>query len=369
MDDLQNIRLDELHRLTEADVVVDSDKREVELTILTAGPGNARNRHFYTPAMLEANHERYIGARMFKNHETNAERKSRGGLPRPVDELAGVIREAWWDPNWGTSGAVRGRAVLVDDKMVTIAKVAPELLGVSHDARGKSKPGTVAGQRWHMVEGIDEVKSVDLVTLAGARGQVDRILEAHMEDNMDPKDGPLRNVTLDDIREHAPHLLEAHAAELREAQVDTGASTNSDAVSADELREAVAEAVTASEERLRTEHAKELQLRDNRIVARNVLSESNLPEPSRAKLASEFHDAFYEATDGEDGTVITPEAQLREALQTAIKEKQEELAAATGSGSIRGMGSTQLTESGSGTKAPARKGGVHQQVVGQILRD
>jgi hypothetical protein len=251
----------------------------------------------------------------------------------------------------------------VDEKMVTIAKVAPQLLGVSHDAKGRSKPAKIGGQRWHMVEGIDEVNSVDIVSLAGAGGRIDRIIEAQMEDNME---GPLGTLTLDDVKEHRPDLLEAYAAEVAPKGTEAKGGEDDNKVSTDELREAVQSAVDEATETLRAEHARDLQIRDNRLVVASVLSESGLPEPSRAVISRQFHDASFEEAEV-DGEAVTPEAQLREALQTAIKDKKDELAAATGAGNVKGMGGSSFTE-GAAPATKSRRHGAHESVMGQILR-
>lgn len=326
----------ELHTfqdLTESDVeVLDAKQGRFRVTIIEAGPGNKRNGHFYAPQMLEANAQKYVGAPIYKNHEHPREAMKRGGLPRPVEHLAGKIETTIWNPTGGKHkrGAVEGIVRLVDPHMRNLALETPSILGLSHRATASGiKPSLVAGTRHLMVEGIADVESVDLVTKPGAGGGGDWMTESHMEDTV------LDNLTMEDLQEHRPDLLEAHAAKLRESD---GGNEDFDT----RLQEAIAAATPGIEskaaDKVRAEFARKDQVRDNRIIVEAMLDEAELPAPSRAIIAKQFEAPFYDLKETDDGEV-TPEAQLRQELQEAIKGKKEELAAASGAGSITGMGS------------------------------
>ncbi len=348
-------------RLVEGDVkVIDPETGRFRVTIIEAGPGNKRNKHFYPKEMLERDANKYTGRTIYKNHEHPREAMKRGGLPRPVEDIGGLIERAWFEPNGGQHGrgAVVGEITLVDRHMVNIARHTPTAIGLSHNARATSvKPSLVAGDKHFVVEGIEEVKSVDLVTLAGAGGKIDSMLESELEETM------LDSVTLDDLREHRPDLLEAHTAELREAEGGKHNDKDFDTKLQEALDVKLQEAVKETEDRLNTEHSNELQVAKNLRIVDQVLLEAELPTKSREDIAKDFTHPLYELVEAKEGVeAIAPEAQLREALQTAIKEKQVELAEATGSGKIKGMGS------GSGDGKQSRPTPLHDHIAGYITK-
>lgn len=336
---------------------------EVELTVIKSGFGNPVNNHFYASDLLKESVDQFVGVNMYADHEVDpmAQRK-RAGV-RSVRDLVGVIREAWWDE---ASQSVRARATILREWVMEILRVDPNVMHVSINGVGSSKPGNVSGRKANIVESIRVIKSVDLVSHGGAGGKIDKILESLQEEAI----MALESVTLDDIKEHRPDLLDAYASELTEA---AGPSDAEGMVSAEDhesaLQEAAATAAKEAEERLRAEHALELQRRDNAMIVAQVLESDevreDLPEKSRRALAAAFADVTFEEAEAESGEKIAPEAQLREALHSAIKEKREELAEALGSGQIKGMGGGEATGQATAPKTLPK----HASVLSQIAPD
>jgi hypothetical protein len=156
------------------------------------GPGN----RIFTAEILERDCREnvFVGWPMFDNHESPQARVARGGIPRSPSELAGVVRECWWDPNFEDPeldakldygrGAACVRAAVSDD-MERLIRRMPEAIKTSVNAlttglkrgewRGRTtKPGWV-------VQGYvkdPEDNSIDFVTKAGAGGAVRRVLES-----------------------------------------------------------------------------------------------------------------------------------------------------------------------------------------------
>jgi hypothetical protein len=138
----------------------------------------------YTADMLDANASVFAGKAMYDNHESEQAKRARQGLPRPPSELAGEIRESWFDPAFRTPddgaldldpGALVGRCMLVED-MEKLVRRLPRQVKTSVNAQGTGwRPGTRNGRRGRVLEGfVDDPDrtTVDLVTRAGAGGAV-----------------------------------------------------------------------------------------------------------------------------------------------------------------------------------------------------
>lgn len=344
--------------------------REVEMTIIKAGFGNPAHRHFYGADVLKESVDKFVGVKMFANHEVDPAAQRRRGGVRDVKDLVGVIREAWWDE---TAQAVKGKATILRDWVMEVVGVDPTVLDVSINALGKSKPGRISGSPANIVEAIHVAKSVDLVSHGGAGGKLDKILESLQEEAI----MALESLTLDDIKEHRSDLLEAYASELQESSgAGNEAPAPEDMISKDEHETALQEAATSAaakaveetEARIKAEHALELQKRDNALVINEMLESDEtrelIPQKSRESIRAKFDGVTFEGTKDDDGNEVTPEGMLREALQSAIKEKQEELAEALGSGKVTGMGSG--NEGSAATKRTLPK---HASVLAQVAPD
>jgi hypothetical protein len=217
--------------LTESASVVDSSERagileraqakgitlgegEELLQIIRPCVGRGKGMRKYTPEVLEADAPNWKGARMFRNHLTETERRRLEGLPRKIEDLAGRIRESWWDgevpaskdgrfEKGGVYSVIRPtrfiRETLDDD---------PELIEASISALATSvRTEREGGRTVTVVEGIRPTpRSVDWVTEGGAGG---RVLRESAED-----DALLMEcLTNDEVREwlaeDRPELLEA----------------------------------------------------------------------------------------------------------------------------------------------------------------
>ena len=134
--------------------------------------------------MLARHAHVFAGVAAFDNHESGTAKKARQGIPRPPSELAGEVRESWWDANFRTpeddamgfgQGAVIGRFMLTQD-MENLVRRLPRAVKTSVNAQATGmRPGVRNGRKGMIVEGIahdPENTSVDLVTKAGAGGQV-----------------------------------------------------------------------------------------------------------------------------------------------------------------------------------------------------
>jgi hypothetical protein len=337
-----------------------SGRRDVEVTVIKAGPGNPVNNHYYSAEMLEAHAHIFAGNHIYADHENDPTvQRKRGGV-RSTKDLVGVIRETWWDAE---AKEVKGTATILRDWVWEIVEADPSVLGLSiSGTAGKITQRKIAGAVRNIVESIRESKSVDLVTRAGAGGKINRILESMQEDIM-----ALEAITLDDLKEHRSDLIEAAMAEVTKdapatLTLEEHEANVEEAVTA-AVTEAKAEAVKETEARITAEREAAERLRENTAAVTEALAEAKLPTKTEARIKRDFE----KLAEGD-----TPTDELREALQSAIKEAKEELAEAAGSGEIKGMGGAggSLEESGkSGATKPAGRTGVHAQVMRAIAPD
>lgn len=226
---------DEL-RLTEAAGVVPESLMEAVLAnapeqppgtkllqIIRPGVGQGKGTRYYGAPMLETNHHVFRGARMFRNHLTEAERRKLEGLPRPIEHLAGRIVETWWDGSvpadnrfeqggvYAWMKPVRQIAELIDDD--------PDLVETSISALATAvRPGRVNGKSVTIVEGIRaKPVSVDFVTEGGAGGKV-------LTEAADQEEAVLESMSDEEVEryltEERPGLLEAIKATAEDPDGD-----------------------------------------------------------------------------------------------------------------------------------------------------
>lgn len=334
--------------ITEADLLEQEGGGNVfEATIIRAGFGNKVNNHYYSASLLEREAAKFVGAQMFADHEMPAAALRRGGV-RSVNDLVGVVQEAWYDE---ASKSIRGKVELLRGWILEIAQRNPNVLKLSIAARAKVNRGLVEGRSANIVESVEEVGSVDVVTRAGAGGIIDRLIESNMEDDM------LDTLTIEDIKEHRSDLITAIIeAEAEKLAVDKVAIAEEAVAAATEngdilTKEAHEAAVAAAKEESRAEIEAELAERakaeaeeaaakeEAAAVVAECLAESGLPEKSKESIARLMESMSFMESEGDDGAVISATEQLREAAEAVIAERREELAEAAG-GNIKDMGAS-----------------------------
>lgn len=157
-----------------------------ELTVTIIKPGTSKNNRHYPAAVLKKSAGIFEGARMFADHQTDAEAKQRpeGSVNSWVATLKNVRAES--------DGTLRGTAVVIDpqfkQKLENLARAGClNQMGISIRAAGKysDTPGPGGSK---LVESLDQCRSVDFVTFAGAGGSVDAI-ESFTPNGEEVKDG------------------------------------------------------------------------------------------------------------------------------------------------------------------------------------
>lgn len=156
----------------------------IDFVIVRPCNGRGVGNRIYEADVLERDAGIFAGWPVYDNHDSPEAARARRGIPRPPSQLAGEIRESWWDPTFMTPkddeagfgvGGVIGRFMLTED-MEKLVRRLPRRVKTSMNATATGMHiGRRNGQRGMIVEGIlnDPVKSsVDLVTKAGAGGEV-----------------------------------------------------------------------------------------------------------------------------------------------------------------------------------------------------
>lgn len=172
---------------------VNLEKGTARIIVLRAGPGNAADKHYYTPECLEEAVERKIfeSAQCYIDHPTKLEDQI---IPeRMVEKLAGWLS----DVEMGKCENEQGVTVpcieatfylesgneLVLNKLRAAQQYAASFdgapyLGFSINASGVGAPAEIDGQEYNRVDRITEAISVDMVTRAGAGGKLLQLKES-----------------------------------------------------------------------------------------------------------------------------------------------------------------------------------------------
>jgi hypothetical protein len=182
------------------------------LQVIRPGIGEGRGTRYYSPTMLAENAEVFTGARMFRNHLTDKQRRELEGLPRPIEHLAGRMREAWWDGDVPASDRFEQGGVYAAIKPTKFIRETldddPDLIESSISALATSiRSGSKDGRKVAIVEGIRRKPiSVDWVTEGGAGGRV-------LREAADQEEAVLESMTDEEFQSYMeqerPELLEA----------------------------------------------------------------------------------------------------------------------------------------------------------------
>lgn len=347
----------------------------VELILIRPCVGQGRGRHLYEAQMLEENAGVFAGWKMYANHQSKAAREALGGLPRPVEELAGRIIESRWDPTVPAEGRYGAGAVVGVVKPVGVVKKLieedPALLEASIRATATDvRPGEAQGQRVWIVEGIESKGSVDFVSEGGAGGRIKDLAEAAMTEFADDLTQVLEGLNdeevLEYLREKRPSLLEEAGRSSEGDAMPIDPQELAEALQTDESREVLKDVLAPvikeeadsllesklDEERdliraeARADADRQVALRDMRDRAHEMIEATKLPDGWKASLKSRYtleegqpSDQLDQVDEVDDeGRVSKPAISfLEEAVEEDIKEQRKLLAEAKPT-KVRGQG-------------------------------
>lgn len=143
----------------------------LQLKIIQPGFNKSKQR-FYPASTLRRDYKIFEGAKMFADHQTDQEAKTRP--EGSVNNWVANLRKVWVE----SDGTIKGEAVVIDpkfkEKLNTLNKNGLlNEMGVSIRATGTGSQQEVDGFQTNYIESLVACRSVDFVTFAGAGGQVE----------------------------------------------------------------------------------------------------------------------------------------------------------------------------------------------------
>lgn len=378
---------------------------EVIIDLIVEGFGNARDNHYYSANVLREAAEDFAGAKQYVDHLDPEAQRKLNGMPRSVRDLAGRITEAWVTQNDDGRTVIRGKAKIAQPWLWSLIESDPGLIGVSINAWGKSKPGTVEGRQARIVEGISKVGSVDWVTEAGAGGKVVSLVEAQLneEDGMDKaataepaeeREEEQAAPTVESLIENHPDVVEEllalqeddAEAEEPEPEYEEDEDDSEDEEQTVEAIEAVVEerALELAQEQLEeavkaaikvvqarfgeqlaeqeAEFTRQIAQIEQRHLAATLIEQAGFKAPTEKALKEEFHDAYFEGTADEEGQeVSSAEDELRDAVKRAVERKRQEIASYT-EARVTGQGESETLSEGEVARPRPKKAPADQQL-------
>lgn len=216
----------------------DGDRQVVKgVLLLRAGPGNPHDRHWYSEACIHdaATSGIFEGTQCYLNHPSTFEEQT---LPeRSVKELAGwysdVRAATYTDPQLGETVGLYAdfHPAIGRDDVISLVRTCADFAsryprmayaGLSINAVGPSVPDMIDGEQWNVVDKIEAVESVDIVTRAGAGGTLVPLKESWfgMKGKTKTKQREAKDVKLtidaDAVREGTKSLLEGAKGKVKE---------------------------------------------------------------------------------------------------------------------------------------------------------
>jgi len=181
----------------------------LDVGIIKVGPGNARDNHYYTDALLERDGGIFKGAKMYATDHRNDEKSVRTEVSL-LEDVVGVREFA--DGRYLVGKAVVFNPDFAEDVRNRADAGVLDSLHCSILAKGSAKPGKVGETEYNIVQEITDSQSVDWVTRAGAGGHALQLAElaAEPEQEPEPEVGP---VALDEIEAQPVTLSEDNATE------------------------------------------------------------------------------------------------------------------------------------------------------------
>lgn len=259
----------------------DDDPLKIKIKLIEPGWGNKRDNHYYSREMLEAAAPKFVGAKMYVTDHKPDEKNV-------MTEVATILRHDGFTESGapvmevGIHDPYFARSVRNRQKLGTLHQLENSIL-----ATGSVRMGEVGGKPGKIVEAINEVKSVDFVTRAGAGG-------------------------------HALALAESEEGAMPQEETTTIVVTESSAITAttgETSTTTSAQNVAITE----TAPATEPVLLSEADVAALLKEDAGLPEASKERLAKGQYAG-------------------KEKLQEAIVAEKDYIKKLTGSGKPAGLG-------------------------------
>lgn len=162
--------------------ILDERERVVSVTLISVGPGNRRDKNFYSKEAIESGPALFNGKKCYANHPSALDAKIQP--ERRVQEIIGYFSEVKVEGE-----ALKAKLHIIPGEnaewawplikeSIAYSKKFPgqNLSGLSINARGGQEPMDYQGEKWKKVTQFLEVRSVDLVTEPARGGKVEQVL-------------------------------------------------------------------------------------------------------------------------------------------------------------------------------------------------
>lgn len=290
------------------------------LTVRIIQPGfNKSKQRFYPADTLRRDFKVFEGAKMFADHQTEADAAARP--EGSVMNWVASLKDVWAEKD----GTLMGKAVVIDQAFK--AKLAEahkqgvlKDMGISIRAIGEGHDQVMEGSKTKYVESLLSARSVDFVTFAGAGGRVEAIESAQDSNDVDL-------ITEADFIARRPDIVEAIRKEtiMDEKQIqelkESATKSAADLVVANAALAAANEKIVAGE--------KAVKVAEAASALTVLLTASKLPKVAAERIAKQFATAeavtgMKEAIDAETEYIkaITPVTKNngREENETEVTE-------------------------------------------------
>ncbi|CAM3777018.1 hypothetical protein [Alkalicoccus chagannorensis] len=237
----------------------------VPILVISPGWGSSG---YYAESVLRDGAPKYkAGTQMYWDHPEASENYERP--ERSLRDLAGVLQSDGYYSDSGPSGPGVYADAKVFDPFQDAVQEMGEFIGVSHRAKGTSAYGEAEGRKGTIIESIDDVISVDFVTLAGRGGEIVQLIESKRNKKGD-EDMKWSDITLEGLKENRKDLFESAQKEFKESVKLEEKNTLIETLSSEnkQLKEAKAQA----------------QLKE---LVESVAKEASLPDPAVTRIVKE----------------------------------------------------------------------------------
>lgn len=302
----------------------------MKVKIIAPGWGSSG---YYPREVLARDAYKYkSGTKMYWDHPTPSEETERP--ERSLRDLAGVlVSDGRWEED-----VVNGPGIYADIKVFPpfrdhMEELAP-YIGISHRATGKAVPGEAEGKTGNIIEGIEEVLSVDFVTEPGAGGKVVQLFES-LKNKKGVVDLKWEDITLEELKKHRADLIEALRSEVK-SMVYGEKHTLQESLKQkdDEIKQLQEAKEQAETEAKRLKEA--LVMRDAKEFVTAELAKTDLPEVTKKRLAESLSRSPVLDESGKLDKV-----KMKDVIDESVKTEAEYLAQAAGYGSIKAMGESE----------------------------
>lgn len=272
----------------------------------------SKNNRLYDLAGLEASVDIWNGVQVFDNHLTDAEFNQRQGMRSADSELLGAIVDPFWDAE---TSSIKGTQKIIKDelgKKILNAHDADilSIFGLSIDTKPKMGQDIRIGNEFFpVVEGFDEVISIDLVSKPAAGGRFNRVLASENNNERNQQRGDevakldeemkafigqavVDGIAAADAKKKEEAEAEAERLRLEEEEAEAKAREKAEAEAAtedDEDKEAEDQPEMASKA--------ELQALECKIMLRDKLDEAKLTEAGQGIVKQAFAGRTFEAEE------------------------------------------------------------------------